>query len=101
MAYKDIGGLAGDPGYLSRLSACCTEQAGIFINDARPEYKDLAEAVIENVLATTWFAWIVASQPGFGDAYASGGSESITDGQLLSAVQAVWPIVGTAHAEGA
>jgi hypothetical protein len=101
MAYADVGGLAGDPGYLSRLTACCTEQAATFINDSRPEFHDLAQAVITDALAAMWFAWVVAAQPGFGDAFASGGSTAITDPMLLSAVQATWPIVGAAHPQDA
>lgn len=98
MAYKDIAGLAGNMDYTSRLTACCTEQAAVFINDARPEYIALAEAVITDAGAALWFAWLVAAAPGFGDAYGSGGIEAIEDGMLLSAVQANWPIVAEAHA---
>jgi hypothetical protein len=99
MAYTDIANLAGSSDYTSRLIACCTEQAGIFVNDQRPEYVDLAREVITNPGAALWFTWIVASSPGFGDAYADGGQEAIDDGMLLSAVQANWPVVAAAHPE--
>jgi hypothetical protein len=97
MAYTDTAGLAGNSDYVARLTACCTEQAGIFVNDQRPEYVDLAREVITDPGAALWFVWLVAASPGFGDAYAGGGVDAIDDGMLLSSVQANWPIVSAAH----
>lgn len=101
MAYKDIAGLAGDMDFTTRICACATEQAEVFVNDQRPAYVELADAVISDVGTASWFYWVVSAQPGFGDAFTAGGSASITDGQILSAVQAMWPVVAAAHDMGA
>jgi hypothetical protein len=97
MTYTDTAALAGNSDFTARLTACCTEQAGIFVQDARPEYSDLAREIITDPGASFWFVWLVASSPGFGDAYAGGGQAAIDDGMLLSSVQANWPIVSAAH----
>lgn len=100
MPYIDVSRLVGDQDFTNRITACCTEQAAVFINDQRPEWVALAEAIIADAAAAAWFYWLVAAAPGFGDAFAGGGSEAITDQMLLSAVQALWPTVAAAHPDG-
>lgn len=94
MAYQDTATLVADPVFTNRITACCTEQAAIFINDQRPDYVALADEVIREAATAVWFYWLVASAPGFGDA---GGSSAITDPMILSAVQNLWPVVASAH----
>lgn len=77
MAYLDVSNLAADAAFLARVSACyATETLTVF---------DLVDPA-------SWaagHAWELAAQPGFGDAYAGGGHEAITDSQILSAVQTI------------
>jgi hypothetical protein len=86
MAYYDVAQLSNDSDFLARCAAAYSTET-------------LASADREN--PSQWIsdhAWDMASQPGFGDAYASaiaGGVERpgmdpavITDGQILSAMQA-------------
>lgn len=90
MAYYDTARLKTDTEFLERSAACyATEQdpaaGGVYLVD--PD------------LWATRNAWAMASQPGFGDAYASAlvagnehpGSDPavITDAQVLSAVQSL------------
>ena len=87
MAYYDIALLSGDSDFLSRCAAAYSTET-------------LASADREN--PSQWIsdhAWDMASQPGFGDAYASAiasGVENpgrdaavISDAQILSAVQSI------------
>ncbi|HEY7414513.1 MAG TPA: hypothetical protein VH593_04925 [Ktedonobacteraceae bacterium] len=87
MAYYDISLLASDGDFAQRTMACYATET-------------LEKTDVENPSA--WWSnhnWDMAAMPGFGDAYASGiagGVENpgrdpsvITDGQILSAVQAI------------
>ena len=87
MAYYDIAQLGRDTQFLDRVAACyAVESAG----------KDDA---VDPPLWATQRSWVVAAQPGFGDAYAyalANGNEApgkdaavITDAQLLAAVQSL------------
>lgn len=94
MTFADTAALAADPDYQSRLAACVvTESLG------KPG-DSLADAVILNgpQFAARVFGPTVASAPGFGDKYAAGGAAGITDGDLLSAVQASWARLSDVHA---
>lgn len=83
MAYYDVALLAADYEFARRVTACAAEQ---FPN------RDPAMWAQEN-------SWRMASQPGFGEAYAyaletgvenPGADESvITDAQILTAVQTI------------
>lgn len=99
MAYHDVASLVTDSDFTNRITACCTEQAAVFVNDQRPEYVALAQDVIADAGNAAWFYWPVASAPGFADAFVSGGSAAITDPMLLAAVQALWPTIAAAHPE--
>ena len=87
MAYFDLASLAQDWDFTQRIAAVATDE--IDLVDEHP---------------LTWAQanqWTIASAPGFSDAYASavagevpnpGRDPSvITDGQLLAAVQALFP----------
>jgi hypothetical protein len=88
MSYQDNFSLAtADSGFRGRVSMCVTEQAKIFVNDDRPEYKLLAQvAVADNATITAQMVPLVATQPAM--------TSNSTDGDILSAVQAMWPVLG-------
>ena len=94
MTYADTAALASDYEFLRRLTACCSEQAAIFADDPRPEYASLAIAIVADAGRSAWFNWTVAASPGFG-----ADSASVSDAQLLSAVQTNWPKISAAHPE--
>ena len=87
MSYYDVSLLAADWDFASRSQAAYATEIGLDLTADDP--------------ATWWSqrAWNMAAAPGFGDAYASalaGGVPNpgrdpavITDGQILSAVQAI------------
>lgn len=91
MSYQDQAGLLGDAGYVGRAHACVREQALVFVADERPEYVNLAREVIAaptsgatyNVVALT------TSRPGM--------TAASSDGDILAAVQYVWPLAGAGY----
>jgi hypothetical protein len=88
MSFADDAALSMDPEFAARVVACIQQQAMIFIDDARPEYKNPAMDVIAVPMnAGTWVP-LVAAMPGM--------KTTSTDGDILSAVQAVWPKRGAA-----
>lgn len=90
MSYANSAVLKMDTVFYGRVDACCTEQAQVFINDEDdPAVVSLAEAQLRSGMATAGMLPIVCTAPGFGDA---ADQESIEDGQILAAVQAVWPM---------
>jgi hypothetical protein len=94
MTYANQATLAADLEFYGRVTACTQEQANTFKDDGRPDIAALAENVLADSGLTSWFIWLVATQPGFGD---TADGTAITDGQILSAVQAVWPTVAAVH----
>jgi hypothetical protein len=70
MTYEDNSNLRSDTAFQSRVTACCATE-GV----------QLPEAIMTQII------WPVACAPGFGEAFAAGGQGSITDPQILSAVQ--------------
>lgn len=85
MPYADRATLATDPAFIGRLNACVT-------NEAMPKAQ-AGDAFSERLMssygwgATIFMPW-VSSAPGFDI-----DQENITDGMLLSAVQASWETV--------
>jgi hypothetical protein len=86
MTFQNTADLAADEQYQQRLSACLYTEALGKPGDA------LADQLLSSnaYYGVTIFGPVVASAPGFGDKYATGGQEAVTDGDLLSAVQASW-----------
>lgn len=87
MAYSDVAALTGDYDFTLRCQACYATEPGSDPSGSNP---------------ATWTAdhiWVLAAQPGFGDAYASAvesgverpGNDPavISDAQILGAVQAI------------
>ena len=95
MSYLAQAELVSDYAYQQRLTACTSEQAATFKDDPDPANAALAGQILADAaLGASWFLWPVATAPGFGDA---GGQANIQDGQLLAAVQALWPTVAAVH----
>ena len=90
MSYAEDFALAtANLDFRGRVSMCIAEQAKVFVNDGRPEFKDLANrAIADNAAVTLQFVPLVATQPDMTDESA--------DTELLAAVQALWPVVGAA-----
>jgi len=94
MAYSDVAALATDQDFAVRTAAAYATET---LN--RDDLTD------EPGQWQSQHAWDMAAQPGFGDAYASAvaggigrpGNEPsvISDGQILSAIQAMIPAVPT------
>jgi hypothetical protein len=91
MSYEDQWELATtNPTFRGRLSSCVAEQAKVFVNDARPEFYSLAQtAILSNSTVTDQMLPLVTTQPGM--------TEASTDGDLMSAVQALWAVVGSRY----
>jgi hypothetical protein len=91
MSYtEDYELMTGDPGFKGRVSMCIAEQAKVFVNDDRPEFKvPASRAIADNAMITAQFLPLVATQPGM--------TPESTDGDLIAAVQYLWPIVGATH----
>ena len=91
MSYLSSNELSLDPIFKGRLTSALTEQASIYMNDARPEFVQLAEKILLNpTLVLSQFTSAVSVQPGFNEAPDQG---VIEDGQILAAVQAVYPVL--------
>jgi hypothetical protein len=92
MSYTDTAALTSNYEFQQRVTAASTEQALIFVNDARPEFVAPATAVILSASNAQPFVNLVAGQPGI--------TEAATDGDILAALQAVWPKYGAALTGG-
>ncbi len=98
MAYANSAALRGDAAFFGRLDACCCEQALTYKDDGRADIAALAEDVLVKG-ASGLFPPFICSQPGFGEVT---DSADITDGQILAAVQAVWPeVAAMTHGDAA
>lgn len=90
MSYQEQNDLSTDPQFRSRVRMCVAEQAETFVNDGRPEFKQLAMQAINALDPTTdQFVPLVSVRPAM--------SMSSTDGDIVAAVQYVWPIVGARY----
>jgi hypothetical protein len=88
MSYLDTYHLSGNFEFQARVTAASTEQALIFINDARPEFNEPASRIILSPGNAAPFFSLVAGQPAM--------TVDATDGDILAALQAVWPQYGAA-----
>ena len=85
MTYQVIDQLANDPGFNTRIGSCCTEQAMVFKDDARPAYVSLADAILLGTVPNRIFVRIIASAPGVADKAATDVEASIRP----------WPLTAT------
>jgi hypothetical protein len=90
MSYESQAGLAGDQAFNQRLQSALT-------TEGRTKPTDPLGKLIMNspMQGATVFMPFVSSAPGFADKYTNGGQAGVTDGDLLSAVQASWADVTT------
>lgn len=87
MAYQDQYDLTQDKSFQERVTMCIAEQAEIYVNDGRPEFYQLANQALAALEPTAvQFVPLVANRPAM--------STSSTDGDIMAAVQYLWPIVG-------
>lgn len=95
--------LTYDADFIYRGRACLINQAAIYINDERGDIKETADAVIRNHPAQVelTFQEFLGNSPGFVDeATLEDGtidSSLIADGEILAAVQALWPTVAAIY----
>jgi hypothetical protein len=90
MSYDEQNDLATDKNFRGRVRMCISEQAQIFVNDDRAEYKQLALQAITALDPTTdQFVPLVSTRPGM--------SVSSTDLDIMAAVQYVWPLIGSRY----
>jgi hypothetical protein len=86
MAYLDQSNLTFDTEFNQRLGAGLNSEAALKPSD------DVADAVLLG-RGVQLFMPLVSAAPGFADKFAEGGSASITDPEILSAIQSAWPRV--------
>jgi hypothetical protein len=102
VSYQTQTQLANDPAFQQRVKACAVQQANTFKDSAVPAEAELAAAVVRDQAAQlASFYNTAAASPGFADTVDNGDgtvdSSKVTDPEVLSTVQAVWPIVAGAY----
>ena len=90
MSYLSQTDLSQDPEFQARVRGCSVQQATIFKDDARPDYVALAGAIMRQEDPVLTFFVLTAAAPGMAD---KGDEGTISDGDILAAVQAEWPTV--------
>jgi hypothetical protein len=88
MSYLEMATIyTADPQFKGRCRMCIAEQAKIFYNDDRPEFFELAKIAMTDVDVVLQQMYpFICSEPGMGS--------QASDGQILSAVQMLWSIIG-------
>ena len=89
MSYDGIANLRTDEAFTARVEVASFEQANIYKDDGRADISHLAEDVMRSSVPLT-LRYAICNAPGFGD---TADPTTITDAQILSATQAVWPAV--------
>lgn len=92
MSYEQQVQLRADGALQGRTSACVFQEAYTFKDDGRPDIAALANRhlIDSNEILTIWMPFIAAA-PGFADN--ADDTSLITDGDILAAVQGMWPSV--------
>jgi hypothetical protein len=98
MSYQAIDQLTFDNTFNGRQRAACVQQAETFKDDARPAWVSVADAcLMGDGNITNAFTRLSAAGPGIGDKADNGDGtidqSKITDADLLSLTQAMWPVV--------
>jgi hypothetical protein len=98
MSYLSQARLAVDGPFVARSRAALTNQSLIFKDDGRADIAALAESLLKvgNPQEINTFLDVLAASPGFAEMVDTGDgidSTQITDGDILSAVQAEYPTV--------
>ena len=97
MSYLSQSQLASDSEFQARCNAVILDQSGIFKDDTRPDLKAMAQGVLRGGSPTIGpFIAQIANSPGFAEAVETPDgvdSSKVTDAQLLSATQSLYPAV--------
>jgi hypothetical protein len=98
VSYQSIDQLTKDAVFAGRATACATEQAETYKDDARPDWVAVARNVLKGSAAELQaFCRMAAAGPGVGDKVETGDGgidqSQVTDGDLLALTQANWPTV--------
>jgi hypothetical protein len=99
MSYQSQWRLQNDDAFVSRSRAALTNQAVVYKDDARADISSLATSILKgsDPQETLTFISTLAAAPGFADkvdnADGTIDSSKIEDTEILSAVQAEWPMV--------
>jgi len=91
MSYSDTAALLSDASFNARVTACGWEQSQTFVADGRPEFSGLASGILSARVNPAVLVAPTATRPGI--------TAESTDADILSAVQFVWPLVGTAYVD--
>jgi hypothetical protein len=102
MSYQAQAQLTQDGEFQGRVYAVGVQQADVFRNDARPAYVALATAMMGgDVEIGLTFVRMEAAGPGIADKVDNGDGTitqaNVTDADLLSLTQAVWPTVANLY----
>jgi hypothetical protein len=103
MSYQGQSLLTYDDAFNARSRACLVEQANGLQSDARADVAALARNLLTEQMNARWATWqsMLPTSPGFVAAVENPDgtidSTKITDGQLLSAVQAGFPQVAALY----
>jgi hypothetical protein len=103
MSYQSQWALTYDDPFVSRCRACLTQQANIFKDDARPDFVALATSILRQDNGSIMVTWqsALGAAPGLADEADNGDgtvdSSKITDQEILSNVQAMWPAVAALY----
>lgn len=90
MTYQDQAVVAYDQEFTNRVEMCIAEQAQVFVNDGRPEYYLLAQTAIADLaMVRNQMVPLIATRPGM--------TAASTDGDIMAAVQYVWPMAGARY----
>jgi hypothetical protein len=98
MSYESQALLGEDVNFSRRSRSCLIQQAGVFLNDTRLNIVALSNALLKMYpLETATFLNTICAAPGLADKVDNGDGTidqtQITDGDLLSNVQALYPEV--------
>lgn len=85
--YIGIATLRQDSPFQNRVNVASFEQANVYKDSALPHFVAMAEDVLKSGISATLF-YAVCNAPGFGDKAVD--STTITDADILSAIQASW-----------
>jgi hypothetical protein len=102
MSYQTQSALTADSDFNGRSQSAAISQAESFVNDQRPDWVALAQAVLRGELdKLSAFVRANAAGPGIADKVDTGegtiDQALVLDEDLLSLTQANWPVIAAAY----
>jgi hypothetical protein len=98
LSYQAQAQLSADGAFIGRSQSAASQQAATYINDARPDFVAVAQAVLRgdtDLLAA--FTRLDAAGPGIAEKVDNGDGtidqSKVTDDDLLSLTQANWQVI--------